>query len=94
MTIVQERAKHWTNVFAKDYYGDTVENLIVKEREKEREKEQERLEKERENTYKLVIKLHFDKKWTIDTIADLLELPTTHIRKIIKQYKAEKNVKA
>ena len=77
MTIVQERAKHWTNIFAKDYYGDTVENLIEKEREKEREK--------------LVLKFHFEKKWTVNVIADLLEMTTLNVKKIIDKHIAEKD---
>ena len=79
MTIVQERAKHWTNIFAKNYYGDTVENLIEKEREKERER---------------AIKLHFEKKWTLNAIAEFLEIPVIDVQKIIDKHIAEKGVKA
>ncbi len=71
-SVLDQNRQYWTDRFNFYRYGDTVENLLEKEREKEREKDRE-----------VVLKLHFQKKWAAAEIADVLDIALMEVEKII-----------
>ena len=42
----------------------------------------------------MIIKLHFDKKWTVDAIVEFMEMPILDVKKIIKKHIADQRLKA
>lgn len=77
-SALYKNVKEWSDYFSKEIYGDTVDVLIEKEREKERMKV-------REKNKKVVMKLHSEKQWSSDQIADVLEIPLQEVEQIITE---------
>ncbi len=74
-SALYKNAKHWTDLFNKQLYGDTFENIVEKERENIVEKERE----------KVVHKLYIEKHWSANQIADFLDMQLVDVERIISK---------
>lgn len=73
-SVLYQNAQEWSDFFTEMQYGDTVDNLLEKEREKVREKNK-----------KIILKLHIEKQWSASQIADVLDMELSEVEKIIAE---------